>query len=94
MLLGGSIYLGLESNRLYDELGADRAAGILVSGDSRASRGKWFAIGADLTFIGSAALGGLATYNFVRDPLPPSRLELGKLGEFDASGSTPVGGSK
>ena len=85
VLLGGGIYLGLESNRLYDELKSDRNAGILVRDDSRGSRGKIFAIGADIAFLGSGVLGGLATYNFLKDPLPPSQLELGKLREFDSS---------
>ena len=84
VLLGGGVYLGLESNRLYDELSTDRSAGILVSGDSRVTRGKLFSVGADLALVGSAVLGGLSVYNFVRDPLPPSRLEPGKVREFDA----------
>ena len=82
VLLGTGAYLGLESNRLYSELHNDRLAGILVSGDSRESRGKWFSVGADIAFLGGAGLGGLAAYNFVRDPLPPSQLQLGKLREF------------
>ena len=40
VLLGGGIYLGIESNRLYDELKDDRNAGILVRDDSRGSQGK------------------------------------------------------
>ena len=82
VLLGGGIYLGLESNRLYDELKSDRHAGILVRDDSRATRGKVYAIGADVAFLGSAVLGGLSTYNFLKDPLPPSRLEMGQIREF------------
>lgn len=83
VLLGGGIYFGLESNRLYDDLKADRGSGILVGDDSRATRGKIYSIGADVAFLGSAALAGLATYNFLRDPLPPSRLEMGLLREFE-----------
>jgi hypothetical protein len=83
VLLGGGVYFGLESNRLYDELRSDRNAGILVSGDSRGTRGKVYSIGADVAFLGAAVLGGLATYNFVKDPLPPSRFELGKRREFE-----------
>ncbi len=94
VLLGGGVYLGLESNRLYDELSTDRSAGILVSGDSRKTRGKLFAIGADLALVGSGVLGGLAAYNFVRDPLPPSRLETGKVREFDSSTSSAPGGTQ
>jgi len=84
VLLGTGVYLGLESNRLYSELHNDRSAGILVRGDSRESRGKWFSVGADVAFLGGAGLGGLAAYNFVRDPLPPSKLQLGKLREFQS----------
>ena len=82
VLLGGGIYFGLESNRLYDELKSDRNAGILVGDDSRGTRGKVYAIGADVAFLGTAVLGGLATYNFLKDPLPPSRLEMGRIREF------------
>jgi tetratricopeptide (TPR) repeat protein len=82
VLVGTGVYLGLESNRLYSELHNDRSAGILVRGDSRESRGKWFSVGADVAFLGGAGLGGLAAYSFVRDPLPPSQLQLGKLREF------------
>jgi tetratricopeptide (TPR) repeat protein len=93
VMLGGGVYLGLESNRIYSELDADRSSGILTRGDDRASRGKWFSIGADAAFLGSAVLAGLATYNFVRDPLPPSELQLGKVRDFEAApreqGSTP-----
>jgi len=84
VLLGGGVYLGLESNRLYHELETDRSSGILTRGDDRQSRGKWFAVGADVAFLGSAVLGGLATYNFIRDPLPPSQLQLGKIRDFEA----------
>lgn len=84
VLLGGGIYLGLESNRLYDELSRDRKNGSLANGDSRELGGKVYAIGADVAFLSSAVLGGLATYNFLHDPLPPSRLVVGKAVEFDA----------
>jgi len=93
VLLGGGIYLGLESNRLYDELKSDRNAGILVRDDSRGTRGKVYSIGADVAFLGTAVLGGLSTYNFLKDPLPPSRFEVGKVREFGAlSKTSSVGG--
>jgi hypothetical protein len=88
VLLGGGIYLGLESNRIYDELSADRYSGNLVRDDSRGTRGKVYAISADIAFLGSAVLGGLATYNFLKDPLPPSRLIMGKIREFDGKAKT------
>jgi hypothetical protein len=84
VLLGGGIYMGLESNRHYDELSRERRHGTLSNDDPRALRGKIYAIGADVSFVGSAILGGLATYNFIRDPLPPSRLITGQPVEFDA----------
>jgi hypothetical protein len=88
VLLGGSIYLGVESNHVYDELRADRNSGILLRDDSRATRGKIYAVSADIAFLGSAVLGGLATYNFLKDPLPPSMLITGKLLEFDGRAKT------
>jgi len=91
-LTWGGIYLGLESNRLYDELKADRNASILVRDDSRGTRGKVYSIGADIAFLGSGVLGGLATYNFLKDPLPPSRLDIGKVREFDNKSKVPAPG--
>jgi hypothetical protein len=81
--LGAAIYTGSESNRLYDELHDDREKGNLEGADSRATKGKWFAIGADASFIVAGVLGGLATYNFIKDPLPESSVKSGKLLEFD-----------
>lgn len=81
--LGASIYAGVESNRLYDELESDRRNGSLDGSDERATRGKWFAIGADAGFIIAGTLGGLATYNFIKDPLPESSLSEDKPLEFD-----------
>ena len=48
--LGGAIFAGLESNKLHDQLQADRDSGALESSDSRATEGRWFAIGADAGF--------------------------------------------
>lgn len=81
--LGASIYAGVESNRLHDELKSDRANGSLEGTDERATRGKWFAVGADAGFVIAGVLGGLATYNFVKDPLPESSFSEGKLLEFE-----------
>ena len=81
--LGGAIYAGAESNHLYNELRTDRQNGSLEGSDSRATRGKWFAIGADAGFVVAGVLGGLATYNFIKDPLPDSSVSQGKLLEFD-----------
>lgn len=81
--LGAAIYVGSESNRLHDQLKADRDAGILESSDSRATRGKWFAVGADAGFAVAGVLGVLSTYNFIKDPLPESSIKSGKALEFD-----------
>ena len=81
--LGAAIYVGSESNRLYNQLEKDRNSGSLESSDSRATRGKWFAVGADAGFAVAGVLGGLATYNFIKDPLPESSVKPGKLLEFD-----------
>ena len=82
-VVGASIWAGLESNKLHDELEEDRQKGVLEDTDSRATRGRWFAVGADAGFVVGAALLGLATYNFVRDPLPESSTQLEKPLEFE-----------
>src|SRR5690606_2694841 len=81
-VIGAGVYLGLESDRLHDELESDRRAGVLDSEDSRVTKGRWFAIGADTAFAIGGVLGILATYNFIRDPVPPSSYEAGKPLEF------------
>jgi len=81
--LGGAIFAGVESNRLHDQLQADRDRGALESSDSRATAGRWFAIGADGGFAVAGILGGLAAYNFIKDPLPESSVKPGKVLEFD-----------
>jgi hypothetical protein len=81
--LGAAIYVGSESNRLYDQLKSDRQNGSLEGSDGRATRGKWFAVGADAGFAVAGVLGGLATYNFIKDPLPDSSVSSGKLLEFE-----------
>jgi tetratricopeptide (TPR) repeat protein len=84
-VLGAGIYLGTESDRLHDELEADRRTGVLADDDERATRGKWFAVGADAGFVLSGVLAGLATYNFLKDPLPESSILLERRTEFDPS---------
>jgi tetratricopeptide (TPR) repeat protein len=91
--LGAAIYVGSESNRLYEQLKADRSSGILESSDSRATRGRWFAVGADAGFAVAGVLGGLSSYNFLKDPLPDSSLQTSKLLEFeDPLRARPVAG--
>lgn len=94
VLLGGGIYFGLESNRLYDELKTDHNRGSLASDDSRELRGKIYSISADVAFLGAAALSGIATYNFLRDPLPPSRLVTYRPVEFDSPNRVATGSSR
>ncbi|MEO8902388.1 MAG: PEGA domain-containing protein [Polyangiaceae bacterium] len=81
--LGGAIFAGVESNKLHDQLQADRDSGSLESSDTRATRGRWFAVGADAGFAIAGIMGSLATYNFIKDPLPESSVKPGKLLEFD-----------
>ncbi len=80
--IGASAYFGVESNRLYDAVQADRKAGVLEESDSRITRGRWYSIGADAGFVLGGALGVLATYNFIKDPLPDSSIKKGKPAEF------------
>jgi hypothetical protein len=82
-LLGGATVAGLQSNRLYDELSEDRQAGVVTDGDSRATAGRWLAVGSNVGFVGGAVLVGLATYNFIKDPLPESSSQIEKAVEFD-----------
>jgi len=81
--LGASIYAGVESDRLYDDLKSDRQKGSLEGTDERATRGKWLAGGADAGFVVAGVLGALSAYNFVKDPLPESSVTPGKLLEFE-----------
>jgi hypothetical protein len=83
IFLGTGVFLGAESNKLYDQLAADRAAGVLDDSDSRISRGRIYAIGADCAFVAGAGLAALATYSFVRDPMPESTGRYDKPQEFD-----------
>jgi hypothetical protein len=83
VLIGAGIFFGVESNKLYDQVKADRDAGRLDSSDGRITRGRIYSIGADVGFVGGGVLAALATYNFIRDPLPPSSVKYDKLLEFD-----------
>nr|PZN25011.1 MAG: hypothetical protein DIU78_11060 [Pseudomonadota bacterium] len=91
--IGTGVYLGVESNRLYSELDADRRVGVLAPDDPRVSKGRWFSIGANVGFGAGGILGALATYNFVKDPLPESSVRLGAPEEFPKDGERPPGGS-
>jgi tetratricopeptide (TPR) repeat protein len=81
--IGAATYFGLESNRLADDLRADRKAGVLEQEDERITRGTVYAIGADVGFAVGGVLAVLATYNFIKDPLPASSVQLGSVVEFE-----------
>jgi hypothetical protein len=89
--IGAAAYFGNESNKIYDQLEADGRTGRLEAGDSRVTKGRWFAIGADGGFAVGGVLGILATYNFIKDPLPESSIRSDKPVEFeDPRKSQPV----
>ncbi len=72
---GGGVYLGLQAQKLEDELAADIAAGNppVDANDPRFNRGKIYAIAADAAY-GVAALSFLtAVYYTFRDKGPASR---------------------
>jgi len=89
VFLGAAVYFGVESDRLHSELSDDRNAGVLEQEDSRLLRGQIYSIGADVGFVVGGVLGLLATYNFVRDPLPDSAATKDAPVEFDAPRSGP-----
>ncbi len=82
-ILGASTYFGVESNRLYGQLEDERRAGNLDASDPRATRGFWYAMGADAGFVIGGVFGLLATYNFIKDPYPDSSLRKGTKREYD-----------
>jgi hypothetical protein len=89
--IGAAAYFGNESNKIYDQLEEDRKAGRVEGSDSRATKGRWYAIGADGGFVVGGVLGALATYNFIKDPLPESSIRTEKPIEFeDPRKSQPV----
>lgn len=81
--IGAAAYFGNESNKIHDQLKSDRADGRLEEGDSRANKGRWYSIGANGGFAVGGVLGVLATYNFIKDPLPESSIRTDKPVEFD-----------
>ncbi len=89
-VLGGSIYLGVESDRFARELTAERAAGRLSPSDPRLDQGFWYSLGADAGFAVGGVLGILSIYNFIKDPYPEPELRRGKKIEFSKSSSKVV----
>jgi hypothetical protein len=89
VFIGAAIYFGAESNRLHDELEADRKSGVLEQEDSRVVQGRWYSVGANAGFVIGGALAGLAVYNFIKDPLPESSSKASKAVEFDDPSKAP-----
>ncbi len=70
--LGAGVATGVIGNRLEGELKTARDAGTLSQDDGRITRGKLLYIVSNVSYGVTAALGGLAVYYFLRDPLPDS----------------------
>jgi hypothetical protein len=70
--LGAAIATGLSGKNVQSDLDADRDAGLLLDNDERIQRGKTLYIVSDVCYGLTIALAGLATYYFLRDPLPDS----------------------
>jgi hypothetical protein len=84
VLIGGGVFLGLEANHQYNALSADRQAGVLAGDDNRGDHGKLFAYGSNGAFALGVLFAGFATYEFIRDPFPPSGAGVEDPREFDA----------
>ena len=79
--IGGGVYLGLRSNDEYDLIKKDENRRV-AKDDSRVLRGKVFAWGADGAFGLATLAGAFSIYEFIRDPLPPSRKAIDGPREF------------
>lgn len=91
-LLGAGAYFGLESERIKDDLRAERAQGTLDGSDSRIARGRWYAVGADVGFAAGGLLAALSAWNFIKDPLPDSSLTADEPVEFEDPLASPPSG--
>ncbi|HVU05050.1 MAG TPA: PEGA domain-containing protein [Polyangiaceae bacterium] len=83
VLIGASGFFGAESDKLYNQAKSDREKGVLDDSDGRITRGRIYAIGADCGFVAGGVLAGLATYNFIKDPMPESSAKVDKPLEFE-----------
>jgi hypothetical protein len=70
--LGVGIATGLVGSRLQDDLEKAQSAGVLANDDERMKRGKFLYIASDVSYALSVSFALLATYYFIRDPLPDS----------------------
>lgn len=77
LFLGGGVYLGLESNKLRDELKRDSKDPVKLTdnNDPRVRRGRYFAIGADVAF-GLGALTALTSVISFLSSGPDSTAEV------------------
>lgn len=88
-LIGGGVYLGVQSDDIHSQLKKDREAGVLEQDDKRVDRGRFFAIGANAGYALGGALMVLATVNFIRDPLPESTTQTDDVTEFEDPRAAP-----
>lgn len=70
--LGAGITMAILSNEWANQIAVARDAGTLASDDHRLDEGFFLSVGADIAFGVTLILGGLALYQFLNDPLPPS----------------------
>jgi hypothetical protein len=85
----GGVLLGQQADGVYDDLSKDRQAGILTDDDDRYTKGKIYAISSNVCFGLGGALAALSTYNFLKNPTPPSVAHMGKVEEMP-DGDAPV----
>lgn len=87
--LGGGVALKMQSDVVYDDVQEDRQAGTLTEADDRYTKGKIYAYGSTACFGVGGALALLSTYNFVKDPTPPSGARPGVPSDYPEQGSEP-----
>jgi hypothetical protein len=71
-VLAGSITAGVLGKNLQNDLDSDIKNQTLLSNDARIQRGRIMYIASDVGYGLTLVLAGLATYYFLRDPLPDS----------------------
>ena len=71
-VLAGAITAGILGKNLKDDLDKDLKAQTLLDNDARIERGKILYIASDVGYGLTLVMAGLATYYFLRDPLPDS----------------------